>query len=803
MWNDLRLSARLLLKERWFALAAAGALALGIAANTTMYTIVYGIMLRPLPFPGAERTLLLTTENTADRRARFNLLSAPELRDWRAAARTFDDIAGYSPGTMNLSDDSAPAESLDGVFVSGNSFTLLDERPHVGRTFRDDDDRPGAASVVVLGYAVWQKRYSGDPAVVGRTVRVNGVPATVIGVMRDGFAFPSRADIWMPMARLSANATMNRQARAVTGFGRLRTGVTIEQADADLTAVAGTLARQHPETNASVIPRLRPFRASSIGAEAGVLFGGMMGAVAFVLLIACANVANLLLARGARRARDISVRLSLGATRGRIVRQLLIESLLLALTAGVVGLALSFAGVKAFTIALEGQAKPYWMTVAIDAPTFVFFAGVCLATTLLFGLLPALNTSRANIAGVLSEAGRGHSTAQRSRRWAGALVVVQLALTLVLLAGAGLSIRDLTARVGMNVGVDTSRITVAQLVLPPAQYGSAPERAAFYERLDEQLAGLPVASAVASAEPLGGGLMPGIGIDGRDPPQGTERPSATYLAVGPRYFSTLGAGAVRGREFTATDRGNVAIVNQRFAGMYFAGQDPIGRRIRIEATANAQPSDWLTIVGVAPNIRQQALDGDVGFDPVVYRPYGAVPLPFATLLAYSTAGTTVVATELREAVRAIDRDLPLWVISLDRQLARNRVELKLLTSMLGIFGGIGLLLASLGVYAVTAYAVAQRTHEIGLRIALGAQSRQLWWLVSRRAVVHLAIGLAVGMPGAWAAGQIIQSELDAISPSDPLTYASVPATLVLVMLAACLIPARRAMRLNPIAALRN
>jgi len=802
MWNDVRLAARLLRRERWFSIAAVSALALGIGANTTIFTVVNAAMLRDLPIDGADRMLVLTTENASNPRARFGALSYRDFGEWQAGARTFDAIAGHLDVEMNVAGDATPPVRVEGSFVSANTFSLIGERPVAGRDFLPDDDRAGAEPVVVIGHSLWTSRYGGDRGIVGRVIRVNGTPVTVIGVMREGFGFPQVAEIWQPLSQLPEAVRENGTMRPIVGVGRMKSGVTIEQARADLEGVAAGLARRYPDTNAGVRPRVVTLREDRMSTRGRIMMTTLMAAVGFVLLVACANVANLMLARASRRTREVSVRISLGASRWRVVRQLLAESLLLAMAAGGGALAISVAGVGAFRRSLEGQGAPYWLNLAIDGQVFAFTTVICLVTVVAVGLVPALHASRVDLAGMLHEASRAHSGGRSNRRWTGGFVVVQVALTLILMTGAALSTHDLVARLQTDLGIETSGLIIAQLGLPAAAYPTAEDRAAFYRRLDQRLTSTPgIRATIASAWPRGGGVAPEVVIDGRVDPGTGRRPRTTYLTVGLRYFETLGTLAVRGRDFTDADRGDMAIVNERFAMMHFAG-DAIGRRIRIGANPDAPETPWLTIVGIAPNVRQRAGD-EPGFDPIVYVPYSASPLPFATILARSAAGVEAVARTLRDGVRALDPDLPVQsVMTLDAELARDRWEVHFVSVAFGIFAGIALVLATVGVYAVTAYAVSLRTREIGIRVALGATGRQLLWLLTRQASARLLIGLTIGMPGAWAVGRILEGGLEGVSASDPLTFAGVPLLLTVAVLTASLIPTARAARLNPAAALR-
>jgi predicted permease len=510
--------------------------------------------------------------------------------------------------------------------------------------------------------------------------------------------------------------------------------------------------------------------------------------------------------------------MAVGASRWQIVRQLLVESVLLASVAGVVGLALSLLGVRLFRQSVEGTGPPYWLQFEMDVRSFAVFAAVCLTTALVFGLAPALHTSNLNVNETLNESGRGGGGTMRARRWAGVLVVSQLALALVLLTGAGLMMRTFLAQVRQDVGIDTAGLLRMRFDLTEQNYPSREQRAVFFQQLDDRLASTPgLTATLASTSPQGGGGVRDITIEGRPEPQGAPRPSVTFMVVGGRYFDTLGVRMLRGRALTATDRGDVetpAVVNQRFVAQHFPAEDPIGRRVRIWHPPGqlsgpewaGGPPEWATIVGVAPNIRQrdpadQQLDA---FDPILYVPFASNPQTFTTVLVRSTADASVAAAQLREVIGALDPDLPLFdVETVDQALAENRWPIRVFGSMFAIFAVVAMVLAVVGLYGVTAYSVSQRTREIGVRVALGAQAQQVWWLVTRRASIQIGIGLVLGLGGAIAAGRVLQGSLIRVSGTDPVTLAAVPAMLVLVGLGASLIPARRAMQLDPVAALRH
>ena len=534
----------------------------------------------------------------------------------------------------------------------------------------------------------------------------------------------------------------------------------------------------------------------------------LMGAVAFVLLIACANVANLLLARAADRTREVSVRMALGASRWRIVRQLLVESLLLAAAGGVIGLALSVAGVRLFTRAVTGTGEPYWLRFTMDLPVFAFFAAACLGTAVLFGLAPALHTSRLNVSGTLNESGRGTAGTRSARRWAGALVILQLALAPALLAGAGLMIRTLVDAYRTDPGIDTAGLVRMRLVLGAQAYPNPERRVQFYRQLDERLAAIPNARvALANVAPQEGVDPHEVSVDGRTDNTGGPRPIVGLMTVGLRYFDTLGVSLLRGRDFLPGDgtSGDVpAIVNARFAALHFPNEDPIGRRVRLKAARRGDSTlDRVTIVGVVPNVRQRDPNGEREFDPVVYVPYASNPLTFTSILVRSPSDLSLVSAQLREQVQALDPDLPLFnIITVDELLAADRWPFRVFGSMFSIFALIALVIATVGLYAVTTRSVVQRTREIGVRMALGAEAREIWWLVTRRVSLQIGTGLLLGMIGAFGVGQLLQS-LIRVSPTDPVTLTTVPVVLLLVALGAALVPARRAMRLDPVAALRQ
>lgn len=801
--QDLRFAIRLLTKDRWFTTAAVVALALGIGANTIVFTMINGWNLQQLPVEEPDRIVHL---GSRDAQGRSRGVSYLDFLDWRQASRAFSGLAAYSGTNMSISVERRPADRLAGTFISATGFSVLRERPVLGRDFRPEDDRIGAEPVVIIGHGVWTDRFGAASSIVGRTIRVNGAPATVIGVMPEGFRFPVQSEIWQPIAHRPGIAAEPRDVRTVGVFGRLADNITVTQARAELSTIAATLAQQFPATNQGIDGTVVSFTEHYFGSITDGPPLIMMAAVGVVLLIACANAANLLLARAAYRAHEISLRRALGASRRRIVRQLLVESLLLAVLAGICGLLLAWPVVRLIAAETADFNLPYWARLTFDARVFGYLATVCAGTALLFGLAPAWKLSRADTAEMLKRGGRTGGGGLRSRRLTSALLVAELALSVILLASAGLLIRSALVLHDADRIVNASNVLTARLSLPAATYGMPQRRIAFYERLEERLRSIPsIASAsIATALPFAGAGSREVALEGDVESESVRTRSVTTVAIGTRYHETLGLSVQRGRRFEAGDGlpgQEAAIVNERFAAVHSPGQDPIGRRIRLlERATSGTASSWL-IVGIVPSIRHSpARDAQ----PAVYLPLRAEPSANVVLLVRGRGNSAALAPVLREELRGLDPDLPLFNIStLERLSQQSRWTHRTASSMLGLFAAIAMLLSAMGLYAVTAYAVSQRTSEIGLCMALGAQRSQVSWLFLRATLVHLGLGLTLGIAGAMAAGQLLRGVLVQTSALDPTTFACVVVLLVAVALLACLVPARRAAALDPAVALRH
>jgi predicted permease len=809
VFQDLRFAVRMLFKDRWFTFMAVVVLSLGLGANNAVFTLVNAVLLRDLPFPKPEQIMMVVTR---DARARDTGISLRDFEDWQASARTFSDMSFVFAGAFNVGDEGQLPEQYPGSYVSSNFFRMLGVTPALGRDFTPGDDKPGAPPVVLIGSTVWKQRYGSAPSVLGRTIRLNALTVTIVGVMPDGMKFPFNADIWMPAGTLPPAITQQpRQARGYFAVGRLADGVTVDQARAELKVIGAKLAQAYPDTNRELAPYADPFTQRILGPQIRLLLWSLMGAVGFVLLIACSNVANLLLARAAGRSNELSVRVAIGASRWHIVRQLLVESLLLALVAGAVGLVLSIAGIRWFDAEAQTVGRPYWMVFTMDWRTFGFLLLVCVVTGLIFGLAPALHASRTNVHEMLKEGGRTGSAGVRARRWTAALIVVQLALTLVLLAGAGFMTRSFLSMYQMDIGISTSRMLSMNMILSARKYPSLEDRTTFLRRIDQHFANIAEIEAASTTTntPFGGGAVRQLEIDGKAA-DGARAPEVTMLSVGARYFDVLGVRLVRGRNFTDTDSEpgrHAVIINQRLATMYFAGQDPLNRLIRLKQDVpGAEQPNWLTVIGVAPNVRQRNNNQEREPDPVAYVPHSenSTMARAATVLARTRSDPGRAARMLREAMVSVDPDQALFnPRSLDEQLAQQRWPLRVFGTMFTAFALIALVLAGVGLYAVTAYLVTQHTRDIGVRMVLGAQPSQVIWVFLRRAFVQLTIGLTIGIAAAFGVGRLLQTLLVQTSPRDPVTLISIVVLVTVVGVVACLGPARRATRLDPLIALRH
>jgi predicted permease len=798
--SDVRLSFRTLVKNPGFTAVAVATLALGIGVNATVFTVTNAVLFKGFPLvAGNDRMAYISNGGCC--------LSYPDFEDYRAQARSFEGLAITHGVASIFSDTNGFAERLDVTEISADAFRLVGQRPIIGRDFTPSDERFGAPALAILSYGFWERRYAKDPGIIGRTVRMNGAPTTFIGVMPEGFSFPQKADLWVPLVK--TDKVLDRANHDTwMAFGPLKQGVTIESARAEIETIAKRLAIAYPTTNPYLRVTVQNFHEFMIGDNATLIYGSMWGAVGFVLLIACANLANLVLARAIGRSREISVRIALGAGRWRIIRQLLIESLMLSGLGGVFGWLIAKWGVRAYELAMGHKASWLIVDYTMDSRVLSYLIAISVGTGLLFGLAPALRLSKLDVSASLKDGGRGATGGGRGKHLSSLLVVGEMALAVVLLAGAGLMIRSFLKIYTADMGVKTENVLIGEVDLP-ARYPSAESQISFFDRFKSRLETVPGVESVANAAapPLWRiGRVP-YEIPGSPstvvPEKGQGRPRLPVLTIGPGYFRTLGADVRAGRDFNDHDGASgvpVAIVNERLASSVWPGEDALGKRLRLFA-GNA-PGPWLTVVGVASNIIQNDQTRQK-FDPLVYLPYRQKPLATMWVIARTGVPPGSLATAFRREIQSLDPDLPMYgpfALSNDRIVYTDNA---FYGALFLIFAAIALLLASVGLYAVIAHSVGQRTQEIGIRMAIGATARDILKLVFIQGMLPLGIGLTVGLAASLAVNQVLKSELVNVSPADPITLIVASASLILSATLGCLIPARRAMRVDPVVALRH
>lgn len=804
--QDLRFAWRLMIKDRWFSAAAVAAIALGIGANTMGFTIINAAFFRGFAFDQAEQ--LHAVSWRPDRGLRMRL-SYTDLQEWQTQSRSFAGMAGYVFSAHNISDDHAPPEQTQGSAVTANHFDILRQRPLLGRTFAAGEDRRGSEPVVIIGYQIWTNRYGRDADIIGKTLRINGQAATIIGVMPERMKFPEDSELWMPL--VPTDALLARDARRVNVFGRLRPGVSRQEAASEIEGLAQRARATYPDQTRDVIGgQVETFTERFLGRAVRPMFITVMGAVIFVLLIACANVANLLLSRAMYRAREVAVRYSLGATRWRVIRQLLIESIALSSAGGLLGLALAAYSVRLFDDAVQASGAPYWLRFTIDYRVLAYVAGICVATGTLFGLAPALHVTRGNQHETLKDGTRGVTGNRRAGRFGNGLVIAELALTVVLLCGAGLMLRSFVALYATEPGFQVDGLTRMRLQLPPGRYPTADSRARFFEQLQPRLAaisGIQGFAGTTSVPPLSDEEWRLV-IDGRPAVDEERQPFVSTAMVTSSYFDVLGVAIHRGRGFTDTDGlpgAENVVISQVMAERHFPGEDPIGRRIRfVQREDEPQPvQTWRTIVGVSAPFLQG--DSDEAFrSAVVYLPFRQDTPRTSSLLIRSALPPAAVMSAVRGAVQAVDVDQPVFTIeTVASVFANERVIYQIFSTLFGVLAAIGLALSAVGVYGVMAYAVTQRTQEIGVRMAVGARRWDVSWMFLKRALLQLAIALALGLPAALGLASVARFRLVEIEPTDPVTIVGITVILMAVALLSSVVPARRASRVDPMTALRT
>jgi putative ABC transport system permease protein len=804
LWQDLRYGLRMLLKNPGFTLVAVVALALGIGANSAIFSVVNSLLLRPLPFEQPER--LVQVWETIPQRGRFEVpASFPNFADWRDQNRVFEQTVAYSGWSFNLTGSAEP-ERIRSAIVSPAFFSALGIKPILGRTLLPGEDQPGKDLSVVISRRLWQRRFNSDPNVVGKTVDLNGKSFTVVGVIAEAADLPGLSDdteLWAPVSQ--GVALTGRRAHYLNVIARLKPGVGREQAQAEMDRIAAALSRQYPEANADHGLRIVPLQEQVVGNVRPALLV-LLGAVVFVLLIASTNVANMLLARATVRRKEIAIRTALGAGRWRLVRQLLTESLLLALAGGTLGLLLALWGVD-LLVAFGPSDLPRVKEVAVDGRVLAFTLAVSLLVGLAFGLVPSLQSSRPELNETLKEGGRSATGGAGRRRVRSFLVVTEVTLSLVLLIGAGLLLRSFFRLLAVNPGFNPQNILTMQINLTGPNYQRGAQAISFHDQLLERVKALPGVEAAATTSfvpiaPDADFARLAFAIEGQTPDP-ANYPVAFYNAVSPDYFRTMQIPVLRGRVFDERDVRNspgVAIVNETLARRYFAGENPVGRRITMN-DENPKEEDWATIIAVVKDTKPRELAGE----PVaeMYMPYAQQPEPGMALMIRTAGRPDAVAAAVRREVQALDPGQPVYSVrTLPAVMSEAVATPRFRTSLLGVFAALALALAVVGIYGVMSYAVTRRTHEFGIRMALGAQGKDVLKLVVGHGMALALAGVLLGLVASFALTRLMSGLLYGVTPTDPLTFACVSLLLVAVALAACLIPALRASKVDPLVALR-
>ncbi|HRI16568.1 MAG TPA: ABC transporter permease [Verrucomicrobiota bacterium] len=795
--NDLRFAARQLTKNSGFSLVAIVTLALGIGANTAIFSVINAVLLRPPPFKAPER-LVFVSEKSKDM---DNMSVAyPNFLDWQKQQDAFEGLAAFRNEDWNLTGTGRP-ERVVGLQVSASFFPTLGVSPLRGRVFTPDEDKVGADRVAVLSEGLWRRRFGADPAMLNRTVSLDGEAYTVVGIMPAGFQFPQRVELWTPIGYKAEWTETRDWHPGIYVVGRLKDGVDLSAARRGLETVASRLATEYPDSNTGNSVTVMALQERLAGPSVRTALATLLGAVLFVLLIACTNVTNLLLARAAERRKEIAVRLALGAGRGQLLRQLLTESLLLAGGGGLAGLLLAYWGVAALSRLLPAEISQL-VTLSIDSTVLAFSLGVAVATGFLFGLAPAWQLANSDSTEALKEGGRSEA-AGVGRGWGRRVLIVgEVALALVLLVAAGLLLRSFTRLQAVPVGLDPENVLTMELSLPGYKYPDDSRRAAFFQQAVAAVRALPGVQSAAFVEPMPlgfGGWQSGVRIEGEPPAKPGQARLSDMAIVSPDYFKTMGVTILKGRAFTEADDGKnrVCIVDETFEQKHFGG-DALGKRL----TQGAAGTNWMTIVGIARHVKNYGAGEDSRIE--TYEPVGQNAAGTMTLVIKTATSPIALAEPARTAILTVDPDQPVAnILTMEQIVTRSVAERRLATLLLSLFAGLALALAVIGLYGVMAFNVTNRTREIGIRLALGAQTNDVLGLILKHGGTLIGWGIVLGLVGAFAVAQLMKSLLFQVGAADPMTYVATPVVLALVALAACFIPARRAARVDPMVALRG
>jgi putative ABC transport system permease protein len=800
--SDIRYALRSLSKRPGFTFIAVLTLALGIGANTAIFSAINALLLKPLPFPELDRVVAVW-DKLPSRGVLHNEVAMANYLDLKAQNQSFDQLAIYRWWSANLTGVDTP-ERIQGFLVSANYLDAFGIKPIMGRNFYPEENQPGKDRVAIITHSLWQRRFGGDPNIVNKTITINTIVRTVVGVMPERFNFPKGAEIYAPLP-MTPEVMSSRGNHSYYIVGRLKPNVSIESAQADTDNITARLEQQYPETNKGWGATVFPIVADTVRLYDTPLWV-MMGAVGFVLLIACANVANLMLARASGRQREIALRAAVGASRWRIIRHLLTESVIVALAGGAVGILIGFWGIDALRAANPGEAAKYapgWYQLGINFPTLAFTLGLSLFSGIVFGLAPALQVSKPNLNDSLKEGSR--QTSGSSHYLRSSLVVFEVALSLMLLVGAGLLARSFLSLLKTDPGFNPDNVLTLNLVLPGAKYREQPQRAAFYNDLVQRVKAYPGVESAAAVNylPLGGAnSSDSYLVEGVPEPAPGDENEGRYRVCTPDYFRTMGIPLLKGRSFTDQDKAGttpVVVVNETLARKHWAGEDPIGKRIRFYGPPERM--QWMEIVGVVEDVKHEL---NLPVTPEYYLPHAQDPWNAMVLVARTRVEPGSLASALRQQVWAIDKDQPVFDIRTMQEVRSTSVALYSFSSvMLAIFAAVALVLASVGIYGVMAFAVTQRTQEIGIRMALGARALDVLKLVVKHGMKLAVLGIVIGLAGSWAITRFMEKLLVDVQPTDLLTFSVVSVFLLLSAFVACYLPARRATKVDPLQALRH
>jgi predicted permease len=799
---EARHAVRSLGRSPGLASIAVLALGLGIGLTTTMFSIVNGVVLQGLPFEESERLLHIERAKLAEGQGSLEV-PIHDFLDWRERQESFEDLAAFYGGTVYLAGSEDRPVRYEGAFVTANTFRLLRVRPQLGRDFEDGEDHPSRTKVAILSHRVWQDRYRGDAGVLGRAIRLNGEPATIVGVMPEGFAFPMVQQIWSPL-RLDPLKLKRGEGRTLEVIGRLRPGLTPDHAAAELARIAKELEEAYPATNRGVSTVIKPYITEFIGQDSIGLLYTMLGAVFGVLLIACANVANLLLARASLRIREVAIRSALGAGRLRVIAQHLLESAMLATVGGALGIAIAHVGTRLFNQAIAaGPGVPFWFDIRVNPRVALFVLAVSALAGLLAGIIPAVQASRADVNAILKDESRGSGL--RIGRFSRGLVIAEITLSCGLLVGAALMVKSVVKLKSFRLEYLTEEVLTARVGLFEADYPNVEVRRRFYRDLRERLAGRPGVEGVALTTSLP--VWPterlrfeieGVAYDSPD-----KRPRAGVVRVSPGYLATFGLPLRAGRDFLPSDSSDalpVALVSQSFATRHLAG-DALGKRFRPEAEDGGEPA-WRTVVGVVSDATQLGIDNPE--QALWYEPIDQSDAAFASIAVRTAAAPLSLTSLVRDEVAALDPNLPIYyVYTMRQQVERQTWFYGVFGTLFILFGAIALFLAAIGLYAVMAFSVSRRTQEIGIRMAIGAAAADVLRLILRQSLAMIGIGLALGLVLAAGFARLLTAVLFRIEPWDPTVFGGIVLLLVTTAVAATLLPARRAARLDPVEALHH